>query len=526
MEAGKLNTRVARVVAALALGALCWAPAAPADTTDPHWTCRASAGYIAMPGEDRDEPVVANGNTQTSTQSPDRARCADDQAGASQADQGGLSGQGTSAQTSIDPDGGAARDQTVSSSAQISDGRIQNGDGSFVLTAAEAQSQATARCLGETPTLTGSSSVSNASVNGTPVATDSEFEQVGTGLNGSPLGGLIRVSFNEQVAEGDASSDEQALTVRAVHVRIFDASGATIFESVLAESKVDRHGATCAAPSGSTPTDGTCPAGSTFDAQNNVCVAEVIVPAEPGTGECPQGAQRDASGQCVQRIVVAGEQFSGGGPRVGGGFLVFLKDANAALRRKSPCRNRRYGTKYLILGTTRKDRITGTNRADRVAVLGASDRVDGGRSNDCVEGGAGNDRLDGSEGADYLLGDKGKDILTGGASRDRLMGEAANDKLIGASGGDVLSGGAGRDKLSGGLGNDRLYGGAGSDQIHTGNGRDRVYAGAGNDAINAATAGPASYVNCGPGVDSVRINSNERRRLRGCERVLMVRSLR
>ena len=73
--------------------------------------------------------------------------------------------------------------------------------------------------------------------------------------------------------------------------------------------------------------------------------------------------------------------------------------------------------------------------------------------------------------------------------------------------------------MQGGFGNDRLVAGAGNDGIHTGNGRDRVVAGAGDDIINAATAGPAAFVDCGPGRDRVRINNNERRRVRNCELV-------
>ncbi|HWH46052.1 MAG TPA: hypothetical protein VNT32_15125, partial [Thermoleophilaceae bacterium] len=68
----------------------------------------------------------------------------------------------------------------------------------------------------------------------------------------------------------------------------------------------------------------------------------------------------------------------------------------------------------------------------------------------------------------------------------------------------------------------RPPGGAGNDWIHTGNGRDRVNAGSGNDAINAATAGPPAAINCGPGFDKVRINYNERRRHRNCERVFVM----
>jgi hypothetical protein len=45
-------------VAALTV-ALPLAAAAPASAADPSWTCRASAGYLASPGQNRIEPLVA-----------------------------------------------------------------------------------------------------------------------------------------------------------------------------------------------------------------------------------------------------------------------------------------------------------------------------------------------------------------------------------------------------------------------------------------------------------------------------------
>jgi len=37
--------------------------------------------------------------------------------------------------------------------------------------------------------------------------------------------------------------------------------------------------------------------------------------------------------------------------------------------------------------------------------------------------------------------------------------------------------------------------------------------------INIATAGPAASANCGPGRDKVRINRNEKKKLKNCETV-------
>jgi hypothetical protein len=284
-------------------------------------------------------------------------------------------------------------------------------------------------------------------------------------------------------------------------------------------------------PDGTTPTpqgqcavgnaqNGQCPSGSSATPQGQCVMNERT--CGPGTVEnengqcvvvaptCPNGATRNPQGHCVQN----------------GQGTVPLQQV-AGVRSASPCKNKRFGRQLGIVGTNRADRITGSNRSDRIFAFGANDRVSGGRGNDCVEAGKGSDRIDGSNGTDYLLGDAGNDIASGGPGPDRLYGEPGNDKLVGGSGNDRLWGGDGRDKLQGGLGNDRLYGGRGRDYIDTGGGRDRVYGGAGNDSINASIAGaPAKLIDCGPGVDSVRVNSDEVRRVRHCEHVFVTRKVR
>src|SRR3954453_10232417 len=88
-----------------------------ASAAEPAWTCRASAGYLASPGQDRIEPLVANGNSATSTASPDRPSCADDSARLGSGSGGGISQQNPFATTSIDPDREEPAAQSVASSA-------------------------------------------------------------------------------------------------------------------------------------------------------------------------------------------------------------------------------------------------------------------------------------------------------------------------------------------------------------------------------------------------------------------------
>ena len=99
--------------------------------------------------------------------------------------------------------------------------------------------------------------------------------------------------------------------------------------------------------------------------------------------------------------------------------------------------------------------------------------------------------------------------------------------MEGAAGADRLAGGKGNDFLSGGPGGDRLVSGAGRDAINTGaSGRgrvDRVSAGPGNDSVVAVGTRAKARINCGAGLDTVRIVPAERRYLKGCERVLVTR---
>jgi hypothetical protein len=307
---------------------------------------------------------------------------------------------------------------------------------------------------------------------------------------------------------------------------------------------------------------GPCPAGSTKNDQG-VCVAtgqpcpqgstpnpqgQCTVTNQDGNGNCPQGSTQGANGQCVatertcgpgtiendkgQCVVIAGNCPSGSAKDAQGRCVatspqeVPLQNVLGS-RSTSPCKSKKFGRQVGIVGTRRGDRITGSNRSDRIFTFGGNDRVSGGRGNDCLEAGVGSDRFDGSNGSDYLLADAGNDIANGGAGPDRMYGEKGNDKLVGASGNDRLYGGPGRDKLQGGLGNDLLSGGEGRDYIDTGGGRDRVYGGPGNDSINASVAGaPAKLIDCGPGIDTVRVNSDERKRIRHCEHVFVTAKVR
>jgi RTX calcium-binding nonapeptide repeat (4 copies) len=512
-----LSSRRSLIAILTIVGSLFALTAAAPASADPAWGCRASVGYLAPSGADRVEPFVANGNTNTSETSPDRDHCVDDEDRASgDVAEGPVVQRNPYARTSLDPDTGESAAQSVLAETQADSTSLSNGDGSFRLTTDDVRAQASARCVGGVPTFSGSSSVVNATLNGQPISGDGTLEQIGTGLNGSPLGGLIRVAFNEEQSSTDG------LVRRAVHVTITNAAGQVVFEAVAGEAKVSRREAVCVLQ-GAPPFQ--CPEGAVYDVPSGLCVKTVTVPEDrtgsggaedsSGRGSCPEGFFPTGDGNCVKAVPVDDEGNPLGGSVVPLGLIPGAE--------KSICRNRRFGRLLTaIMGTSRRDNVTGTNTSDRIYVLRGGDFVSGGRGNDCIEGGRGRNRLDGSTGSDYLLGHKKKDAMVGGPGADRLFGRGGNDRLIGDLGNDRLIGKSGSDKIVAGPGRDLVRAGKGRDYISAATGADRVLAGSGNDSINAANEGPPARIKCGAGRDTVRINRSELRHLRGCERVFVV----
>ena len=106
--------------------------------------------------------------------------------------------------------------------------------------------------------------------------------------------------------------------------------------------------------------------------------------------------------------------------------------------------------------------------------------------------------------------------LSGGPHSDELLGHHGSDTVIGRGGRDVLWGDwEAKDNNTTQV--DVLDGGPGRDVIYTSHGRNTVRGGAGDDLIWAFYG--KGTVDCGPGVDKVRIRKGAGNyRLRGCER--------
>lgn len=514
-----MRVRVFGAIALMAGMTFGAAPPASADTSAPLWNCRASAAYLNAPEQNpgRLEPLVANGGTSPDT--INRVQCVDDDSGLPDLTfgnpaQGTLALRALYARTRIDPDlDDDTRRQATTAAGGATSIRIADSTGTVLVGADVAEAEATASCVNGAPVLRGTSRVVNLTLGGAPVPVEDVLVPVVTAINGSPLVALLRIDLHSEVTTGNATSDNQTLIRRAVHVQLLQMDGVPLLEAVVGEARAGRTGATCAPP----PPPPTCPAGTTEESRgaDGTLVCRQVVSVTP---PCPPNTFQTPEGHCVVFVPVGNPRDPQPEPCPSGQ----ARDTTGACRTipRSRC-PRSFASAFPILGTNRRESITGTNVRDKILAFGGRDRVSGGRGNDCIEGGSGNDNLDSSNGLDYLFGGSGRDILNGGTGNDRMYGDSGNDKLTGASGNDRLDGGRGSDRLSGGLGNDTLIGGPGKDFINTGNGRDVVRAGPGNDVINAATAGPPARIDCGPGVDTLRINTNELKRHRNCERVLV-----
>ena len=455
-----------KLLAALAamIGALCVVPSAQALTAAPVWQCRASPTYASVAGQNRVEPIVANGNINTADGgNPDHAQCVNAETGAGNtATQVGIpqdliGASSAQAKTEIVPELGKAIDQKPTAAAKVENLQVQIPAGSpSLLGVKAATSIATASCAGGSPKLDGSSQVADLTVLGAPIALDGLLGALTTALQ--PLGFLVDLKINEKVATADS------LTVRALHVKVLrSATGAPVADIVVAESKVGYNGLVCDPKAQGDPKS-PCPAGSEYDPDQNVCIIRASTTGS-GLGD-----------------IIIGAPFQG----PSGGKVVPI-DVARRLYGRTPCLSGSGAPKFAIIGTNKADRITGTNVADRIIGLGGNDKLDGGRGNDCIEGRTGGD------------------TMSGGLGNDRIYGSSGNDHLVGGSGTDRLSAGSGNDTINAGFGGDTVFGGSGA------------------DFINVATAGRAATVNCGSGRDKVRANLNEKKKLKGCETIYIFR---
>src|ERR1700710_3040483 len=200
-------TRKALVVLATTVGALCVVPSAQAFTNLPVWKCRASPLYTSVSGQNRVEPIVANGNINTANGAdPDHAQCANAETGAGSTatqlaiPQDLIGASTTQAKTDITPELGKAINQKVTSTAKAENLQIQIPAGSPSLLGVKAvTSSATATCVpgSLTPKFDGTSQVADLTVLGAPIGLDGLLGALTQALQ--PLGALVDVKINEKI---------------------------------------------------------------------------------------------------------------------------------------------------------------------------------------------------------------------------------------------------------------------------------------------------------------------------------------
>ena len=215
-------TRRLLVVLTTAAGMLIAAPAASAYTTLPVWQCRGSATFASVAGNNRVEPIVANGNINTANgASPDRAQCVDAETGAGNtATQLGISpdflGAVTGkASTSIEPDLGRAIDQKVLAEGRVEDLSLLLGAGGPALGVGAANSAVAASCTpgSLTPKFAGDSRVADITLGGTPIPLDRLVDELTKILN-PLLGAVVEIKVDERISDADS------LTINALHIKI------------------------------------------------------------------------------------------------------------------------------------------------------------------------------------------------------------------------------------------------------------------------------------------------------------------
>ncbi|MDQ3723366.1 MAG: hypothetical protein M3376_09940, partial [Actinomycetota bacterium] len=270
-------TRRLLVVLATTAGMLVVAPAASAFTTAPVWQCRGSAAFSSVAGQNRVEPIVANGNINTANGvSPDRAQCVDSETGLGNTatqlgiDPNFLGAVTGKASTAIEPDLGRAIDQTIGAEGRVEDLTLLLGAGGPTLGVGAANSIAAGRCVAGNlaPQFAGESRVADITLGGTPIPLDGLFTALTNALN-PVLGAVVEITPDERIQTADS------LTVNALHVKILRGD-VPVVDLVVGQAKVGANGPVCD-PAKQNDGSGNnlgqvCASGSVLDVARNLCV--------------------------------------------------------------------------------------------------------------------------------------------------------------------------------------------------------------------------------------------------------------
>jgi Ca2+-binding RTX toxin-like protein len=139
------------------------------------------------------------------------------------------------------------------------------------------------------------------------------------------------------------------------------------------------------------------------------------------------------------------------------------------------------------------------------------DYVMGTAADNRIVGNGNSDEADGYAGEDVLLGGPGSEILDGGQDRDVVEGGPDSDGLHGGAGKDTIYGGGSPRPYS----SDTMYGGGGDDTMYGSSGIDHAYGETdnsstgieGDDTIDVTDRDAGDTVDCGPGTDTVYVDT-------------------
>lgn len=362
---------------------------AQADSSAPSWNCRSSIAYVltnlGIPQLKRVEPFAANGNP-TDANAPDRAVCADDSQAVPHIGPFGtpidVEADAIKGVTTIDPDTGAARDQTATAAVQAANVKITVGG--VPIKVAAVFSSATVHCEAGRAKFDSGSLVAGLEIAGQSVPIQDGLVQLSTVIDGSPLKALVNIQIDNKLQGGDDTTDSQGRIQQALKVEVLNVSGTPLATAVLGETKVTRQGRACDAdgstpPSGPSPND---PGTKTVTTPGTPTTPSIIyVPVNKGingsgtatvielngqNGGCGKlnmyfepSKKKVASTVYGNRIVTRGRLLScGGKPIVGGRVDVYhvIKGRTTRIK-KTGVRSRSGGLITLILPlnlTTRK----------------------------------------------------------------------------------------------------------------------------------------------------------------------------
>jgi hypothetical protein len=244
LGAGKLARTLPRHMARTGLigaatiigGLVVGSGSASAFSSEPLWTCRGSALSASVSGQNRVEPVVANGNPDTGGgASPNYAQCVDSDVGENNlASPVGLpanflSAPTADASTTISPEIGPSIQQTFVAKGGVENLAINLGSATTILGVGAANASVTGTCKNGTPTLTGTSQAVNLTLGGSTLSLDPLLTAVSQLL--APLHEIISIKVNEQIATATG------LTVNALHITVLNsATNAPVVDLIVGQA--------------------------------------------------------------------------------------------------------------------------------------------------------------------------------------------------------------------------------------------------------------------------------------------------